>query len=620
MTSKTRYRTSVLGVWLKTAWLSSGCLSIIMAAVPAPQYELLFADEFEGEQLNETHWRYRLGERGGVNMFRSLNRKENVAVGGGHLRITVRQETIGGQLVNTGGGIISKHQFGYGYYECLSTPFMHGHGVHSAFWQAGGMPGKVNSVFEIDAYEIDSKVRMACHNLYIHVSPKPFKEVPWVHRANVPVTLNPDGSYLCAYEYTPHGVIFYSQGAVVAKAEWTELTAAQCLWLTALNGVGKVDGQPGESTFDYVRYYAKDWPGVNLLPNGSFEYNQDKTNPLRPVAWDQQATDTRSGLVMLGEAARDRYRLRHGLADRAHTTRTAQTLEFLRNGNYELTAQVRLHGEPTTARLVVSGHGGEPLHLELPRASDWTRVHLPRIPLTSHGVTIALESAGPGGSWVEFDDVRFQKPALPGQSPTHPAFTLIGDPIWRIAQREPLRFTGDPKFYFFDRNVGCGDAISVVFTMTPDARTNTMPIARAPKNGTAGWAVQLTENGQVVLRVGSASAQDVVVADAGYVAGQSMTVACVVDRGSAFIAINGVVKATRTNLTCTTTDTTAAGRLGNVSNLFDAVGDVMVQRSPGADPIAGMIPRYKAYRGLLSDVRVYNRALSDAELRAAPVK
>lgn len=610
-----RTRPSVPALWLMTGWLGSGCLSLATAAVPSPDYELLFADEFDGARLDETRWRYRTGERSGVNMFRSLNRAENVSVSGGQLRIAVRQEEIGGQVVNTGGGIISKHQFGYGYYECRSTPFMSGHGVHSAFWQAGGAPGKVNSIFEIDAYEIDSTVRMACHNLYVHISPKPYKEVPWVHRANVPVRLDADGSYLCAYEYTPHGVIFHSQGVVVAKAEWTELTAAQCLWLTALNGVGKVDGQPGESTFDYVRYYAKDWPGVNLLPNGSFEYNQDKTNPLRPVAWDQQATDNRSGQVVLGDAARDGHHLRHGLDDRAHTTRTAQTLEFLRNGDYELTAQVRTHGAPTRARIIVSGHGTEPLHLDLPHAAAWTPVHLPRIPLASHGVTIALESAGPAGSWVGFDDVRFQKPALPGQTPTRPAFTLIGDPIWRIAQHEPLRFTGDPKFYFFDRNVGCGEAISVVFTMTPDVRANTMPIARTPRTGTAGWAVQLTEQGQVVLRIGSSATQEVLVAEAGYVAGRAMTVACVVDRGNAFISIDGVIKATRAGLTCTTTDTTAAGRMGNVSNLFDAVGDVMVQAAPGSDPITGRIPRYRAYRGLLSDVRIHNRALGEAELR-----
>jgi beta-glucanase (GH16 family) len=592
----------------------------LTAAVPSFDYELLFADEFDGDHLDTAHWRYRTGERGGVNLFRSLNRPENVSVSDGKLHVAVRQEQIDGHLVNTGGGIISTHQFGYGYYECLSTPFMDGHGVHSSFWQSGGAPGKNNGIFEIDAYEIDSTVRMACHNLYVHLAPKDYKEVPWPHRANVPMTLNADGSYLCAYEYTPQGVLFYSQGKVVAKAEWPELTAAQCLWLTALNGVGKVDRQPGESTFDYVRYYAKDWPGVNLLPNGSFEYNQDKSNPLRPVAWDQQVTDNRSGQVLDGDAARDRYRLRQGLDDREHQTRTSQTLEFLRNGDYELNAQVRTHGDLRQARIVVSRHGGEPLILDLPRASTWTSVQLPRILLASHGVTIALESAGPAESWVEFDDVRFQKPAPAGQTPTQPAFQLIGDPIWRLAEREPITFTGDPKFYFFDRNVGCGDAISVVFTMTPDARANTMPIARAPKTGNAGWAVQLTEQGQVVLRIGSSATQEVLVADAHYVAGKPLTVACIVERGTARIAINGKVIASRSGLTCTTTDATAAGRLGNVSNVFDAVGDVMVQTAPGADPITGAIPRYKAYRGQLAQVRVYNRALSDTELGMLPLK
>ena len=104
----------------------------------------------------------RVGERGGVNMFRSLNRAENVSVKDGHLRVAVRQEMIGGHLVNTGGGIISKHQFGYGYYECRSTPFMSGHGVHSAFWQAGGAPGKVRPL-DVEAERVDRAARLRDH-------------------------------------------------------------------------------------------------------------------------------------------------------------------------------------------------------------------------------------------------------------------------------------------------------------------------------------------------------------------------------------------------------------------------------------------------------------------------
>lgn len=605
---------SVLTWLILPALLFAGTLR---AQPPSPDYELLFEENFDGQALNEARWTYRTGERSGVHLFRSINRKENVSVSGGELHITARQEMIDGKLANTGGGVISRHQFGYGYYETLSKPFMGGHGVHSAFWQAGGVAGP-NSVFEIDAYEIDSKASMACHNLYIHISPKPFKEVPWVHRANVPFKLRLDGSYFCAYEYTPEGVIFYEDGGkVVARADWPELTAAQVVILSALNGTGKVDGQPGDTTFDYFRYYAKDYPGVNLLPNGSFEYNQDKVNPAKPVAWRQKGTAPDDTVrVTEGEVARDRYKLRLCHATKPFEITTQQKLEFIRNGDYELSAMVRRSGGLDFARVRVSVGGGDALIAEIPAAAAWTRIALPRIAVTKHEVTIAIEAKGSAGQWVEVDDVRFQKPALPGQSPTVPAFELIRDPIWSLAKKEPIHFAGDDKFYFFDRNVGLGDAITVAFTMKPERIANTMPVARVPKTGDGGWAVQLTEDGHIVFRIGSGAAHRAVVADAGCKVGAETEVVCIFDHGTAKVFVDGELKASESGIPFHTKDDTAAGRLGAVSNLYEAVGDVIVRSEETPSGITGKIPRYRNYAGSLRDVRIYNRALTATELAA----
>jgi beta-glucanase (GH16 family) len=256
----------------------------LVAQPPSKDYQLLFEDNFTGEKVNDKHWSFRIGARTGLNI-NSWNRKENVYQKDSGLHVVVKQEMLNDTLRNTGGGIISKHQFGYGYYECLSKPFMVGKGVHSAFWQAGGVAGN-NRIFEIDGYEIDSKVPMGCNNLYVHIAPPGYKEVPWPCRANVPVQFLNDGWFLDAYEYTPQGVNFYDNGQIVAKAEWNELTAAQVVWLTALNGVGTVDVDklPGETVFKYFRYYAKPYPGINLLPNGNFEYNMGKTMWRVPTA------------------------------------------------------------------------------------------------------------------------------------------------------------------------------------------------------------------------------------------------------------------------------------------------------------------------------------------------
>ena len=393
--------------------------------------------------------------------------------------------------------IISKAQFGYGYYECLSRPFMAGKGVHTSFWQrSGSVPN--NNIFEIDSYEIDSTQYLATNNLYLLLARKDFKESPWPHRGHVPFKLQPDGSFLDAYEYTPDGVVFYDNGKIVAKAEWDGLTAAQCVWLTALNGCGKVNDAklPGESTFDYFRYYAKDYPGVNLLPNGSFEYNQDKVDAAKPVSWVMDG-DKAAVKVIEGDAAHDRYKLRLGRQGAAYNTTLRQKLEYIRNGDYLLTALVRRSSGSQTASLRVGNTGGAEYSADIPAGETWTRITIPKISVTNHSATISIQTQGEAGQWLEIDDIRFMKPPLPGQKARNPKpFVVCGDPIWSLARKEPITFTGDDKFYFFDRNVGYGDAISVSFVMNPAKLASTAPIERIPAKGDAGWAVQLRADGE----------------------------------------------------------------------------------------------------------------------------
>jgi hypothetical protein len=238
-------------------------------APPTADYELLFAEEFDGDRVNVQDWSFRTGFRTGTGI-NGLNLAANVVVADGHLVIAAKQETVNGRVENTGGGLIGKHRFGFGYYECRSQPFMGGRGVHSAFWQRG-LGEENNAIFEIDSYELDSTSRIASNNLYVDVSPSGFMDLAWPHRANVPLTLPADGWFIDAYEYTPEGVVFYDHGRVVARVDLAGLVAAQNIWLTALNGVGTVDAArlPGVTRFDYFRYYARDYPGVNLLANGA---------------------------------------------------------------------------------------------------------------------------------------------------------------------------------------------------------------------------------------------------------------------------------------------------------------------------------------------------------------
>ena len=600
---------------LRALGLAAALLPGAHAAPPAADYELLFAEEFDGSRVNERDWIFRTGPRTGTGID-GLNLARNVRVADGHLIVTAKHEVVDGKPAHTGGGVISRHRFGYGYYESRSQPFMAGRGVHTAFWQRGMGGAENNSIFEIDSHEIDSTQRIACNNLYVDVSSKGYLELAWPHRGHVPLQLPPDGWWIDAYEYTPDGVVFYDHGKVVARADFPDLVAQQNVWLTALNGVGKVDVEklPGETRFDYFRFYARDYPGAPLLGNGGFEYNQDKIDLQRPVAW-QETGDVAASQVVRGAAAHGDFKLRHA-GDRAYVVTTAQTLQFISNGDYELRVRVRCSSRHAGAQLRVSDFGGAPLVLDVPAAETWTELRLPRIPVANHQVTVAIVSQADAGDWLEVDEVQFMKPPLPGQEP-RPSRSFAfraGDPIWQLAAREPIAFAGDEKFYFFGRNCGLGESMTVTFIMQPERTGPTFPIARQPKSGTAGWAVGLADNGRVFFRLGSQADHRDVVAPTASRPGVATRVTCVFERGTALVYLDGALQQRVAGLTHTPQDTTAPGRLGANSGLYDAIGDVTLA---AATPPA-KAQRFRNFAGTLADVRIYNRALGAAEIAALP--
>jgi hypothetical protein len=590
--------------------------SIVKADPPANKgYTLLFDESFLDDTLNTNNWYYRIGPRKGTGID-GLNLQENVFVKDGMLHITAKHEMINGAYENTGGGIITKVDFGYGYYECLSKPFMLGRGVHSAFWQRGSLVPN-NTIFEIDSYEIDSKSWMACNNLYYYICPAAYTAYPWPHRANIPFNFNADGWFLDAYERTPEGIIFYDNGDVVAKAEWDELNAAQMVWLTALNGVGTVETAklPGESLFKYFRYYAKDYPGFNILPNGNFEYNQDKVSSLNPVSWHVSGTaDVVS--VVKGNASRDNYKLRISKTA-AYQTTVSQKLTYIMNGDYRLTAMVRSSGGQTIARLKANGFGGAEVFADIVANSTWTKITIPYVNVANNKINIDIVASGDAGQWMEIDDINLMKPETPEQVVPIPApFQTLGEPIWKLAEKEAVKFTGDDKFYFFDRNVGYGDAISVSFTLTADMKENMTPIARIPKTGTSGWAVQLNKDGSLIFRIGSVANHTDVFASKVYTVGEPVNICCIFKQGIAHVYVNGYLVKKQTEITQFTKDETAAGRLGAVGSAYSAVGDVVLPDSSTINTNNTM----KNFKGALQHIRIYNMAVMDEKNSVKTIK
>lgn len=579
--------------------------------VPDPSYSLLFADEFDGTTLNETDWVYRLDRRGGEANFsgiNGLNRKENVRVSGGLLRVRVDQEILNGKKENTGGGIITKKRFGYGYYECRYRPLMGGNGgVHTAFWQRGPQLNVLagqsldpttpaqNILFEIDSSEIDNPHWVGTNNLYDVIAPKAMSDgYPWPARFHIPIKPLEGGWFIDAYEYTPEGIIFYDNHVEVARIRYNRIRGQQNIWLTALNGFGTIKDTsiyPGECDFDYFRFYAKEYPGANLLSNEGFEYNLDNIDPQEPIAW-HEAGDVAASRVTEGGAFLAKCQLRHS-ADSAYKVVTSQTLHYILDGTYAASAMVRSSGGQRVATFSVASPKGKTESVNLSATSTWTRVLIPAVTIAGNEATIAFTSDADAGQWLEVDDVQFLKPTAPDQLVLKSkAFEAVTDPIWRLCDG-PTAFR-DGTYSFFGREVGLGESITAAFAMKPDAVRDQVVLERMPRTGESGWGVRLTAAGDVVFRIGSAASHTDVVAKNAYVAGRAVRVAAVFDRGTARLYIDGREVASLENIPQRTLDKKAAGSVG--SN----------HRTSTKEP----------YIGVLQDIRVHNRALSAEEIAA----
>ncbi len=116
----------------------------------AAGYTLAWRNEFDGDQLNTAEWSIRTGAR-----FASENTKGNVSIDQGWLRLAVRKEKAG-PLDYTAGGVISKKEHKYGYYEArFRVP--RGAGWHTSFWMMKNTGGQTGNRQEIDVIEQDSK-------------------------------------------------------------------------------------------------------------------------------------------------------------------------------------------------------------------------------------------------------------------------------------------------------------------------------------------------------------------------------------------------------------------------------------------------------------------------------
>lgn len=241
-------------------------------------YTIAFSDEFNGNQIDESKWEYRLDSK-----HWSTQLAENNSVANGVCSIHLKKEKAGGKDY-TGGGIITRKYFGYGYYEArIKCPA--GPGWHTSFWMMDNHHVKSDSSqIELDPLETDS------NNLHQYSTDYHqwrsdighLKRYQLVKTPNAPL----NEFHVYGMEWTPEGADFYLDGKlvrtasdltqqltkeekaagekpIVRKISDTDKNAVQ-IWFTSLatwlGNTKEVDDSalPQTAECDYIRFFDSD--------------------------------------------------------------------------------------------------------------------------------------------------------------------------------------------------------------------------------------------------------------------------------------------------------------------------------------------------------------------------
>lgn len=404
---------------------------------PSQNYRLSFYEEFDGDELNRNEWNYRTGytsNTGGVSLPR------NVRVQDSKLYLDFKREDYNndGIVDYTGGGIISKRHFGYGYYEVRAKLYGETPGLHQSFWTAGyEHPGDIeeeiapasNIGIEIDGFEVDSMYANSDHPNGGNVAhgghdwTKGLIEGDHISFTGNRTRLDTTQWFTCGYEWLPNCLRFYINGELRHTITFDENYRPHNVWLTALptplrEELGGAPNNVPENAamqVDYFKYYAIK-TGANILGNGGFEHQRltvPSDNPdglpiaQNPDGWIE--TGDKDASYVSNWEKRSGYRALVHYAKTDYSVTTKQNLTNIPNGTYQLSAWVKSSGGQTKSVITAEGYGGEPLQVNIPQADIWTKVTIDNIPVSNESISIQIISQASANQLIRIDDMELSE-------------------------------------------------------------------------------------------------------------------------------------------------------------------------------------------------------------------
>jgi beta-glucanase (GH16 family) len=244
---------SILSILQVRAQMSPDATTAVPYGNVVQGYTLSWSDEFNGTTLDTDKWMYRTDNKGW-----STQQAANVSVANGNLEIAVKKEKTAKQNY-TGGGVISKQAFEYGYYEArFKVP--PGSGWHTSFWT---MDYNDKDTAPLRTQEID-----ICEQDSVKTTKFSAGVIAWGNKGKGwgrKYVQTPDLAadfHVWGCEFTPTVVKFFFDGKLTHQTDATQFKQGpQKIWLTCisigLGGTKYVDNSklPSGAEFDYVRYF-----------------------------------------------------------------------------------------------------------------------------------------------------------------------------------------------------------------------------------------------------------------------------------------------------------------------------------------------------------------------------
>lgn len=248
------------------------------SSVP-PGYGLDWRDEFDGDSLDRSRWEFRTDTK-----HWSTQLPRNISLCNSNLLITLNKIAPNGEDLNTtaavlsknfygevpegspgtytGGGVISKQAFGYGYFETRMR-IMAGKGWHTSFWlmkhDGSGATSTAEADLELDVIENDS-IDPISYGITTHKWKGNHESYGHKRVATLPLF----DYHIYGCEYTPSAVNYFFDGELVQTVDISSLPQGNVnIWLTSIaSGLGDTDSVddsrlPSHVDFDYVRFYRK---------------------------------------------------------------------------------------------------------------------------------------------------------------------------------------------------------------------------------------------------------------------------------------------------------------------------------------------------------------------------